>query len=452
MPNPKNQSISVRIEAALRSIRKGLSCLKPGVGAASAIAIPILPTLAVTNPIALDPLMANILAGLGIVAGVTLGVVYRSMSETREALRKKAETSDAELRAVLTMTDDAVLLIDSLGTVRGANPAAEELFGQSIDRLLGEELQKLIAYPVNLQELTRNGPASFKTTALQPQGSSKVNIVLSEVNLTKGTSFLALVRDENATVTQQQFHAAPLDLAGPVSTFSHDLNNVLTGIIGNLSLILMTAPPDAATSERITGAKRNAIRAQELNRKLLALAKGEECQIDQPSNNTRSALTIVPMPSMMATPLAPQKPLITSPESRNKGHMRVLVLDDEEAICALVSTALGALGYDVAEAYDGEQAVRAFEEAKSAGHPFELVISDLSLPGNVNGEEAVRRMRAIDPAMKAIVSSGYDSDPVMSRYREHGFCAAISKPYDIAKLGRVVTSALAAEEVHRKTA
>ena len=77
MPNPKNQSISVRIEAALRSIRKGLSCLKPGVGAASAIAIPILPTLAVTNPIALDPLMANILAGLGIVAGVTLGVVYR---------------------------------------------------------------------------------------------------------------------------------------------------------------------------------------------------------------------------------------------------------------------------------------------------------------------------------------------------------------------------------------
>ena len=54
MPNRKHQSITLRIGAALASIGKGLSRLKPGAGAASAIAIPILPSFAVANPIALD--------------------------------------------------------------------------------------------------------------------------------------------------------------------------------------------------------------------------------------------------------------------------------------------------------------------------------------------------------------------------------------------------------------
>jgi DNA-binding NarL/FixJ family response regulator len=71
------------------------------------------------------------------------------------------------------------------------------------------------------------------------------------------------------------------------------------------------------------------------------------------------------------------------------------------------------------------------------------VICDLSLPGDVDGVQALRQLHAIDPDLKAIVSSGYDSDAVMRDFRKSGFTAAMSKPYDIGKLVRTVGTALA---------
>lgn len=73
-----------------------------------------------------------------------------------------------------------------------------------------------------------------------------------------------------------------------------------------------------------------------------------------------------------------------------------------------------------------------------AGKPYDAVIMDLTIPGSVGGKEAVKRILEIDPSVKAIVSSGYATDPVMSRHREYGFCAMLAKPYEIADLARVV--------------
>ncbi len=452
----KYQSIISRCGTAIGKIPEFLQRLSPGVSATTALSVPFPPSTLITGSIPMESLMTSVLAVVGVAAGITLGIVYRCMSESQEVLRKEVEAAKAELRAVLTMTDDAVLILDEHTIIRGANPAAEELFGLDVEELLNSELQNLVSYPLNLVELTRSGPASFKTTALQRGGDTKVNIVLSEVHLSKGKSFLALIRDQNAEANEPLPQSNHPDLSGPVGKFSHDLNNALTGIIGNLSLIMMTSQPDAVTGERITGAKRSAIRAQELNRKLLGLAKGEEieAEVDSAHSNQSSSPTIVPLPSMMSSAAVPQhhSAPVRCTESAIKGSPRVLVLDDEETICELISTTLSSLGYSVTETHDAEQAIRACEEAAAAGNPFDLVISDLSLPGGLTGQEAVNRMRAIDPNLKAIVSSGYDSDPVMIRFREHGFCAAISKPYDISKLSRVVISALASDEEQRKTA
>jgi hypothetical protein len=48
----------------------------------------------------------------------------------------------------------------------------------------------------------------------------------------------------------------------------------------------------------------------------------------------------------------------------------------------------------------------------------------------------------MDPGVRAIVSSGYAMDPVMSRYREYGFCACIAKPYEVSDLGHMVNDVL----------
>jgi len=124
-------------------------------------------------------------------------------------------------------------------------------------------------------------------------------------------------------------------------------------------------------------------------------------------------------------------------------NARVLVLDDEEAICALVQCALEPLGYEVVAAQDAATAIQLYEEAFKAGRRFDVVISDLTIPGGMGGQEAVRRMQEIDPKVRAIVSSGYAMDPVMSKFRDHGFCAMIAKPYEIDALGRVVGEVLA---------
>ena len=126
---------------------------------------------------------------------------------------------------------------------------------------------------------------------------------------------------------------------------------------------------------------------------------------------------------------------------------RVLVLDDEDAICALVTCALEPLGYAVSEAYDSLTAIRLYDEALKAGKRFDLVISDLTIPGSMGGVEALKRLRELDPNVRAIVSSGYAMDPIMSDFRKHGFCGMIAKPYEIDALGRAVASAIAGAPV-----
>jgi len=124
----------------------------------------------------------------------------------------------------------------------------------------------------------------------------------------------------------------------------------------------------------------------------------------------------------------------------------ILVLDDEEVICELVSYALTPLGYTVAQAYDADTALRMYAEALAQGKPFDVVIMDLTIPGGMGGKEAIVKLREIDPGAKAIVSSGYAMDPIMSRFRDYGFSGVIAKPYDINELEQAVGSLIAEAE------
>ncbi len=133
----------------------------------------------------------------------------------------------------------------------------------------------------------------------------------------------------------------------------------------------------------------------------------------------------------------------SEPVPKAPGSARVLVLDDEEAICMLVTCALEPLGYEVTETNDGKQAIAAYEKALQEGRPYDLVISDLTIPGGMGGHETIKHLHALDPNVRAIVSSGYANDPVMSRHEEYGFCGMIAKPYEIDALGRKVAEVLA---------
>ncbi len=126
-----------------------------------------------------------------------------------------------------------------------------------------------------------------------------------------------------------------------------------------------------------------------------------------------------------------------------EGNARVLVMDDEPVIRQVLSEMLGHLGYQVVVTEDGAEAVDRYREAKEAGTPFDVVITDLSVPGGMGGREAMTRLREIDPNVRAIVSSGYSNDPVMADFRSHGFAAVVPKPYRLEDLAEVVRRVLA---------
>ncbi len=124
------------------------------------------------------------------------------------------------------------------------------------------------------------------------------------------------------------------------------------------------------------------------------------------------------------------------------GSGRILVMDDEDLIRELSRKALGRLGYEVVCAADGAEAVALYRAAVESGRPFRAVVLDLTVPGGMGGVESLRRMRQIDPRVKAIVSSGYSDDPVMASAAEYGFLAVVPKPWTIASLSRVLQRVL----------
>jgi CheY-like chemotaxis protein/anti-sigma regulatory factor (Ser/Thr protein kinase) len=124
------------------------------------------------------------------------------------------------------------------------------------------------------------------------------------------------------------------------------------------------------------------------------------------------------------------------------GKGRILVIDDEMMILDVTSELLRSLGYEVETAQEGNTALRLYREAMGSNAPYDAVIIDLTIPGGMGGKKIVKRLLEVDPSVKAIASSGYSNDPVMSKYREHGFCDVIPKPYRIQNLGEILRRVL----------
>lgn len=143
---------------------------------------------------------------------------------------------------------------------------------------------------------------------------------------------------------------------------------------------------------------------------------------------------------------APVEPVGKTTESIS-GTGSILIVDDEEAIRALVEFTLTRLGYEVMQAENAQEGVDIYREKYEAGQRFDAVILDLTLPGGMGGKEALKKLIEIDPTVNAIVSSGYATDATMSRYQDFGFRGVIAKPYEAAELGRIVYDVVKSDQV-----
>ncbi len=124
------------------------------------------------------------------------------------------------------------------------------------------------------------------------------------------------------------------------------------------------------------------------------------------------------------------------------GSGRVLVMDDEDKVIEVVVQMLNHLGYEAEYARDGSKAVEMYHEALEAGHGFDAVLMDLTVPGAMGGKEAIGALLKLDPEVKAVVASGYADDPVLTRYQEYGFKGCVAKPFSIEELGAILSDLL----------
>lgn len=123
---------------------------------------------------------------------------------------------------------------------------------------------------------------------------------------------------------------------------------------------------------------------------------------------------------------------------RNDEKLRILIADDEQSILQTTSMLLTHLGHDVAGVPDGRQAIDLYRQTKESGSPFDIVILDLISPSGPDGVQILEELLRIDPAVRAVLSSGYSNDPQIVNYKEHGFKGVLLKPYRIQDLKEVL--------------
>ncbi|NWJ45516.1 MAG: PAS domain S-box protein [Chloroflexi bacterium] len=133
-----------------------------------------------------------------------------------------------------------------------------------------------------------------------------------------------------------------------------------------------------------------------------------------------------------------QPPQLPPPLPRSSFNGRVLLMDDEILLLRVSAKALTRMGFDVALAENGQEALAKYSEAWDNQLPYELVILDLTIPGGMGGLETFEKLRELNPQVKAIVSSGYSNDPILANYGDYGFAGVLKKPYNLAMLEEVV--------------
>ena len=111
---------------------------------------------------------------------------------------------------------------------------------------------------------------------------------------------------------------------------------------------------------------------------------------------------------------------------------RVLVVDDEDAIRALVSRLLRREGLEIVQAADGREAIDKLDAER-----FDAVVLDLMMP-RVDGFGVIEHLIDTDPRMveKVVVTTAYPK--AAAKERLHHLCCILSKPFDVDELVTVV--------------
>lgn len=120
------------------------------------------------------------------------------------------------------------------------------------------------------------------------------------------------------------------------------------------------------------------------------------------------------------------------------GSERILIVDDEDPVRNVICVSLKHLGYSVAVARSGNEAI---ETVKTDPDGFDLVILDMLMP-EMSGDETFFLLKELNPNIRALVISGYSSEASVQKVLQNGGRGFIQKPFSIEQLSAKVRECL----------
>jgi len=125
-------------------------------------------------------------------------------------------------------------------------------------------------------------------------------------------------------------------------------------------------------------------------------------------------------------------------DEQHRGRETILVVDDEEDLLELAREILQELNYRVLTAINGKQAMKVL----SVEPDISLLLSDVLMPGGINGYELAESAVMRNPNIKILLASGYSSGGVTYKNQSLNSENVLNKPYNLSELGRRVRQLL----------
>jgi CheY-like chemotaxis protein len=197
--------------------------------------------------------------------------------------------------------------------------------------------------------------------------------------------------------------ADPAEIAGAIA---HDFNNLLTVISGNLALAERHAAGNPKLIRLLENIRVAAARGADLTVRLAGLAQAD------------------PAPPVQAAP----EPAPAAEEQRRK----ILVVEDDPDVAEIAAAVIESLGHDVELCAEAGAALARVQQDGD----FDLVFSDIVMPGAMNGIELAETLHARFPRLPVLLATGYSNAalaPGALRF------PVLAKPYSVQELSRRIS-------------
>ena len=121
------------------------------------------------------------------------------------------------------------------------------------------------------------------------------------------------------------------------------------------------------------------------------------------------------------------------------GNETILLVEDEPAVLTMAKGILQRLGYEVVTASSGDEAITRWQEHTGK---FDLLLTDMVMPGSLSGRELSEKLLKEKPALKVIYTSGYSMDLIRPGLATSSDFVFLQKPYHPETLARIVRGCL----------